>query len=86
MFGSFLVLGGLAASAALLTVAGAYCGAFCGFCSGSLGFVKWVLGLHLDTVKVGYKCTELTIGAVFTIATSWGGRFAAFLRRGMLPL
>ena len=82
--GSAFALTGLAAGATALTMAGAYCGAFYGFCSGSLGFLKWALITHLDTATVGYKCTELTISAAIKIATSLGGRFAAFLRKSML--
>ena len=84
MVGSALALTGLAAGATALTMAGAYCGAFYGFCSGSLGFLKWALITHLDTAAVGYKCTELTIGAVLKIAFNLSGRFAGFLRRSVL--
>lgn len=84
MMGTALAVTGLAAGATALTMAGAYCGAFYGFCSGTLGFLKWALLTHFDTAAVGYKCTELTISAAFKIATSLGGRFAAFLRKGKL--
>ncbi|KAL3133201.1 hypothetical protein ABBQ38_007090 [Trebouxia sp. C0009 RCD-2024] len=84
MVGSALAVTGLAAGATALTMAGAYCGAFYGFCSGTLGFLKWALITHLDTAAVGYKCTELTIGAVLEIALNLSGRFAGFLRRNIL--
>ena len=81
-----MVLTLLVAGATAVTMAGAYCGAFYGFCSGTLGFLKWALITHLDTAAMGLKCTELTIGAVLKIVTNLGGRFAAFLKKGMLPL
>lgn len=81
MMGSILSLAGLAAGATALTMAGAYCGAFYGFCSGTLGFLRWALITHFDTAAVGYKCTELTISAAFKIATNLGSRLAVFLRK-----
>ena len=81
MMGSILSLAGLAAGATALTMAGAYCGAFYGFCSGTLGFLRWALITHFDTAAVGYKCTELTISAAFKIATNLGNRLAVFLRK-----
>lgn len=80
------MLSGLAVGATAVTMAGAYCGAFYGFCSGALGFLKWALIMHCETLVVGLKCGELTIGAVLKIVATLGGRFAAFLRKGMLPL
>ena len=81
MMGSILSLAGLAAGATALTMAGAYCGAFYGFCSGTLGFLRWALITHFDTAAVGYKCTELTISAALKIATNLGTRLAVFLRK-----
>lgn len=84
MMGSAMALTSLVAGATVLTMAGAYCGAFYGFCSGTLGFLKWALMTHLDTAAVGFKCTELTIGAAAKIALNLSGRLAGFLKRGML--
>lgn len=84
MMGSAMALTSLAVGATALTVAGAYCGAFYGFCSGTFGFLKWAFMTHLDTAAVGYKCTELTIGAVVKIAFNLSARLAGCIRRGML--
>ena len=84
IMGSALALTSLAAGATALTLAGAYCGAFYGFCSGTIGFLKWAVATHLDTAAVGLKCTELTIGAVLKISLTLSGRLAGFLRKGML--
>lgn len=75
---------GLAAGAATLAIAGAYCGAFYGFFSGALGFMKWAAITHLETAAVGGKCVTLTVSAVGKIAVAVGLRLFKCSQKAVL--